>query len=82
MMNGWMMDYKIPWTKYIQIKSGIGLPKSDNPEILSVIVTRQDICCLAPVHEMGSHAGDFKTPAQNCSVHELGTQSVLLLPIS
>ena len=35
-----------------------------------------------PVHEMGSHAGDFKTPAQNCSVHELGTQSVLLLPIS
>ena len=35
-----------------------------------------------PVHEMGSHAGNFKTPAQNCSVHELGTQSVLLLPIS
>ena len=32
---------------HIQIKSGIGLPKSDNPEILSVIVTRQDICCLA-----------------------------------
>ena len=24
----------------------------------------------------------LKTPAQNCSVHELGTQSVLLLPIS
>ena len=35
-----------------------------------------------PVHEMGNHAGDFKTPAQNCSVHELGTQSVLLFPIS
>ena len=32
---------------HIQIKSGIGLPKSDNPEILSGIVTRQDICCLA-----------------------------------
>ena len=25
-----------------------------------------------PVHEMGSYAGDFKTPAQNCSVHETG----------
>ena len=35
-----------------------------------------------PVHEMSSHAEDFKTPAQNCSIHELGTQSVLLLPIS
>ena len=32
---------------HIQIKSGIGIPKSDNPEILSVIVTRQDIYCLA-----------------------------------
>ena len=32
---------------HIQIKSGIGLLKSDNPEILRVIVTRQDICCLA-----------------------------------
>ena len=32
---------------HIQIKSGIGLSKSDNPEILSVKVTKQDICCLA-----------------------------------
>ena len=32
---------------HIKIKSGIGLLKSDNPEILSVVVTRQDICCLA-----------------------------------
>ena len=32
---------------HIQIKSGIGLHKSDNPKILLVIVTRQDICCLA-----------------------------------
>ena len=32
---------------HIQIKSRIELPKSDNPETLSVIVTKQDICCLA-----------------------------------
>ena len=38
------MYYKTPW---IQIKSGIGLPKCDNPEILSVIVTFQNLCCLA-----------------------------------
>ena len=64
---------------HIQIKSGTGLPKCDNPEILSVI------CCYklsCPVHEMGSHVGDFKSPAHNCSVHGLGTKSVLLLPIS
>ena len=33
--------------QHIQIKSRIGLPKCENPEILSVIVTRQDICYLA-----------------------------------
>ena len=30
-----------------EIKSGTDLSKTDNPEILSVKVTNQDICCLA-----------------------------------
>ena len=32
---------------HIQSISGIGFLKCDNQEILSVIVTRQDTCCLA-----------------------------------
>ena len=31
------------------------------------------------VHEMGSHSGDFKTPAQNSLVHELGAQECLAI---
>ena len=67
---------------HIQIKSGIGLPKSDNPGVLVRNSDKARYMLSCPVHEMGSHAGDFKTPAQNCSVHELGTQSVFLLLIS
>ena len=73
---------------HIQIKSGIGLLKSDNPEILSVIVTRQDRCCLAQfmkwavmqeilklMHRIAQFMNWAFRVSCYCPFHELGDSS-------
>ena len=83
------MDNKIPWTKDTFKSSGIGLPKSDNPEILSVIVTRQDICCLAQfikwavmqeisklLHRIAQFMNWALKLSYCCPFHELGNSAV------
>ena len=77
---------------HIQIKSGIGLPKSDNPEILSVIVTRQDICCLAQfmkwavmqeilqlLHIIAQFMNWALRVSCCCPLHELGNSAAQLM---
>ena len=67
---------------HIQIKSGIGLPKSDNPGILSVIVTRQDIFCLAQFMKWAVMQEILKLPHRIAQFMNWALKSVLLLPIS
>ena len=68
---------------HIQLKSGIGLPKSDNPEILSVI----DICCLAQfmkwavmqeilkLHRIAQFMNWALRVSCYCPFHELGNSA-------
>ena len=67
---------------HIQIKPGIGLPKSDNPEILSVIVTKQDICCPAHFMKWPVMQEILKLLHRIAQFMNWALKSVLLLPIS
>ena len=73
---------------HIQVKSGIGLTKSDNPEIRSVIVTRQGICCLAQfmkwavmqeilklLHRIAQFVNWVLRVSCCCPFHELGNSA-------
>ena len=68
--------------------SGIGFLKCDNQEILSVIVTRQDTCCLAQfmkwavmqeilklLHRIAQFMNWARTMSCYCPFHELGNSA-------
>ena len=73
---------------HIQSISGIGFLKCDNQEILSVLVTRQDTCCLAQfmkwavmqeilklLHRIAQFMNWARRMSCYCPFHELGNSA-------